>query len=162
VRFAEVVLELPADPPNSGLGPIRYRVDQFDGTDGPDAVGAPLARIAHTPEEITLTLYGDGLDAALEQLDRLLAAMPVQVLRGDDIRDSQLGEIEWLVDAVRLLREPGEARLADFASDVDAASAARKVDALLAPELTRFEVAESALPPAPIAGPGAVVQQTAR
>ena len=75
-------------------------------------------------------------------------------LRGGDIRDSQLGEIERLVDAVRLLREPSESRLADFASEVDAASATRKVEALLAPEFARFEVAESALPPAPIAGPG--------
>ncbi len=157
VRFAEIALELPADPPESGLGPIRYRVDRFDAGDTPHA----LARITHTPDEISLELYGAGVDDALEQLDRLLAAMPVQVLRGDDIRDSQLGEIERLVDAVRLLREPTEDRLADFTSDVDAASAARKVEALLAPELPRFEVAESALPPAPIAGPGTPAHETA-
>ena len=157
VRFAELALELPADAPGSGLGPIGYRFDRFDAADRRHA----LARVAHTPEEVTLALYGDGLDAALEQLDRLLAAMPVQVLRGDDIRDSQLGEIERLVDAVRLLREPGEGRLADFASEVDAASAAHKVEALLTPELARFEVAESALPPAPIAGPGATTHETA-
>ena len=157
VRFAEVALELPADPPRAGLGSIGYRIDRFD---GPDASGAPLARIAYTPEEVTLALYGAGLDEALEQLDRLLAAMPVQVLRGDDIRDSQLGEIERLVDAVRLLREPSEGRLADFASEVDAASATRKVETLLARERARFEVAESVLPPAPIPGPGAL-QRTA-
>jgi len=157
VRFAEFALELPADPPDTGLGPIRYRVDRFDPADAPHA----LARIAHTPDEITLALYGAGLDVALEQLDRLLAAMPVQVMRGDDIRDSQLGEIERLVDAVRLLREPTEDRLADLASDVDAASAARKIEALLAPENARFEVAESALPPAPIAGPEAKAHETA-
>jgi hypothetical protein len=157
VRFAEVALELPADPPDSGLGPIGYDFDRFDAGDRPHA----LARVAHTAKEITLALYGAGLDEALEQLDRLLAAMPVQVLRGDDIRDSQLGEIERLVDAVRLLREPGESRLADFASEVDAASAARKVEALLAPERARFEVAESALPSTPIAGPGARTHETA-
>ena len=75
-------------------------------------------------------------------------------MRGDGVRDSQLGEIERLVDAVRLLREPEEGRLADFVSDVDALHAAAKVEALLAPEAGRFHAAADRFPPSPIAGPG--------
>jgi hypothetical protein len=80
--------------------------------------------------------------------------MPVQVMRGDGLRDSQLGEIELLVDAVRLLEQPDESRLADLVSDVDAGSAARKVQALLHQEAGRFAALADALPPPPIAGPG--------
>jgi len=80
--------------------------------------------------------------------------MPVQVMRGDGIRDSQLGEIELLVDAVRLLEQPDENRLADLVSNVDAGSAAGKVQALLEQEAGRFVALADAIPPPPIAGPG--------
>jgi hypothetical protein len=149
--FAEVALDLPADPPPPGLGPIGYRIDRFGAGD----VRQPLARIEHEANRITVALFGpEAWESALEALDRLLAAMPVQVMRGDGVRDSQLGEIERLVDAVRLLRAPDESRLADFVSDVDASSAAGKVGALLAPEAERFQAAADGLPPAPIPGPG--------
>ena len=150
--FAELALELPADPPRGSLGAIRYRVDEI----GADAARRPLARVSHAPERITLELFGPavGWEASLERLDALLAALPVQVRRGDGIRDSQLGEIERLVDAVRLLEAPDESRLADFVVDVDATTASRKVAGLLAPELARFQPAGVALPPDPIPGPG--------
>ena len=150
VAFADVALELAAEPPRGSLGPIAYRVDWVDG----DGAHRPLARIAHDGEGLALALHGAGFEEALEQLDRLLAALPVQVMRGDGIRDSQLGEIEQLVDAVRLLGDPSEERLADLVSDVDAAGAARKVAALLEPEPGRFAAAAGELPPEPIAGPG--------
>ncbi len=150
VRFAEVVLELPDDPPPGALGAITYHFDRFDAADRRQT----LASVAHSPEGIRVAFYGVGLDEGLGALDRWLAAMPVQVVRGDGLRDSHLGAIERLVDAVRLLRAPSEERIADFASEVDAASAAAKVEALLSPEHMRFAVAASALPPAPIPGPG--------
>jgi hypothetical protein len=150
VRFAEVTLELPEDPAPGGLGPITYRFDRFDAADQREA----LASVAHSPDEIRLSFYGLGLDEGLGVLDRWLAAMPVQVVRGDGIRDSHLGAIERLVDAVRLARAPSEQRLADFASDVDAASAAAKVEAFLAPDRPRFMAGGNLLPPAPIPGPG--------
>jgi hypothetical protein len=151
VRFAEVTLELPADPEPGGLGPITYRFDRFDAADGRET----LATALHSPGGMRLSFYGVGLDDGLGALDRWLAAMPVQIVRGDGVRDSHLGAIERLVDAVRLARAPSEQRLADFASEVDAASAAAKVEALLAPERPRFIAGGSALPPAPIEGPGA-------
>jgi hypothetical protein len=150
VLFAEVALELPADPPRGALGAIAYRIDHV----GADDARRPLARITHGEDGISLAFFGADLGAALEQLDRLLAAMPVQVMRGDGIRDSQLGEIEQLVDAVRLLEEPSDERLADLASELDAASAARKVEALLAAEPARFAARAGEHPPDPIAGPG--------
>lgn len=150
--FAEVALDLPADPPSPGLGSIRYRVDLV----GAGGARDPLARIEDEPERIGIALYGSEWQASLERLDGLLAAMPVQVVRGDGVRDSQLAEIERLVDAVRLLHAPDDARLADFTSDVDAASAARKVAALLAPEAGRFQASADVRPPPPIPGPGAV------
>ncbi len=155
-QFAEVALDLPADPPSGELGRIGYRIDRF----GAGGVRAALARIEHEPEGIHVALFGpaDDWESALEQLDRLFAAMPVQVMRGDGIRDSQLGEIERLLDAVRLLRVPSEARLADWVSDVDAASAAGKVAALLEPEAERFQVAAEELPPAPMPGPGSATR----
>ncbi|MEN8161108.1 MAG: hypothetical protein ABFS41_13640 [Myxococcota bacterium] len=150
VRFAEVTLALPDDPPRGGIGAIGYRFDRFDAADRRQ----PLAHVGHSSEELRLSFYDVGLDEGLGALDRWLAAMPVQVVRGDGIRDSHLGAIELLVDAVRLVRAPSAQRVADFASEVDAASAAAKVEALLAPERERFAVATDALPPAPIAGPG--------
>ncbi len=151
-RFAEIVLELPADPPSQGLGPIRYRVVRWNA----QGIEQALAFIEHTPNEISIALYGsaDAWQSSLGQLDQLLAAMPVQVMRGDGTRDSQLAEIELLVDAVRLLEQPDESRLADLVSDVDAGSAAGKVQALLQQEAARFAALPGTLPPPPIAGPG--------
>jgi hypothetical protein len=150
VRFAEVALDLPDDPAPGGLGPITYRFDRFNAADQREA----LASVAHSAGGIRLSFYGLGLDEGLGVLDRWLAAMPVQVVRGDGIRDSHLGAIERLVDAVRLARAPSEQRLADFASEVDAASAAAKVEAFLAPDRPRFIAGGNLLPPAPIPGPG--------
>ncbi len=151
VPFAEVTLSLPDDPPAGGLGPIAYHVERWD------AAGErrTLARIEHRDEGIRLALRGseERFEASLDELDLLLAAMPVQVMRGDGIRDSHLQAVERLVDAVRLLQRPGPERLADLVSDVDAAGAARKVRALLAPEAARFQAAAGGFPPVPIPGP---------
>jgi len=84
------------------------------------------------------------------------------VRRGDGIRDSHLGEIELLVDAVRLLDEPSAPRLADLVSDVDAGAVTRKVERLLEDEAGRFAARADALPPAPVAGPGAASRQARR
>ena len=162
IPFAEVWLELPEDPPSPGLGPITYHVDALDGDGG----RTPIARIAHTDAGITIETFGEGdASAVLAHLDRLLAAMPVQVVRGDGLRDSHLGGIELLIDAVRLLEAPGDdERLADLVSDRDAATAARKVETLLtglgAPE--RFVAAADVWPPDPIAGPGRPAAPLAR
>jgi hypothetical protein len=151
VPFAELALALPGDPPEGGLGAIGYRFDWIDGE-----TRRPLARAQHDAAEVAIDLYGTDLDGALGELDALLAALPVQVMRGDGVRDSQLAALEQLVDGVRLLREPeNEVRLADLASDVDAASAARKVAALLAREPARFAAAAGERPPPPMFGPGA-------
>jgi hypothetical protein len=152
--FAEIHLELPEDPPAEGLGPIRYAIDRVDG----EGARSASARVRHDPESLEISLFGADGPTALAELDRLLAAMPTQIVRGDGIRDSQLEEIERLVDAVRLLRQPGEAQLADFVSDVDAWSAAGKVQALLSVEPARFAAAADARPPDPIAGSVAVRQ----
>ncbi|MCP4004163.1 MAG: hypothetical protein GY725_08215 [bacterium] len=152
--FAEVRLDLPSNPSSPGLGPIRYRISH-------SLAGGPLvalARVEHTESEIRIDLYGDEeWEASLERLDSLLAAMPTQVERGDGVRDSHLGEIERLVDWVRLLRNPGASQLADVVSDVDALHAADKVRALLAPEIERFTAGTDdthAMPPALMRGPG--------
>ncbi|MCP5059338.1 MAG: hypothetical protein GY937_21755 [bacterium] len=151
-RFAEVLLELPEDPPASGLGAITYHVN--DWSDG--AEPRPVARIEHDDLGIRMHFLGAPETPAdgIEELDRLFAAMPVQVMRGDGVRDSHLLDIERLLDAVRLLERPDEERLADFVSDVDAASAARKVNALLQGNAQRFVASADAFPPAPIPGPG--------
>ena len=88
--------------------------------------------------------------------------MPVQVVRGDGLRDSHLGTIEQLVDAVRLLRAPDESRLADLVSETDASSAEGKVRALLEPQEERFLAGAETLPPLPIDGPGRAPQQAGR
>jgi hypothetical protein len=151
-RFAEVSLELPANPPSPGLGPIRYRVARWDAA----GVEQAIAQIEDTTQHISIALFDSAgaWDDALEELDRIFAAMPVQVTRGDGVRDSQLAEIERLIDAVRLLEQPDDLRLSDFVTDVDAVSAAQKVRALLEGEAARFQVAADALPAAPISGPG--------
>lgn len=148
--FAEVSLDLPADPASPGLGAVTYHVDRW----GSDGERAPLARIDHTPEEVVVHLFGSSAsphdwEASLEQLDVLFAAMPTQVMRGDGVRDSHLGDVERLVDWVRLIRQPSESRLADVVSDIDALTAVRKVQGLLEPEAERFLAEADALPPAP-------------
>jgi hypothetical protein len=152
--FAEIHLDLPEDPPAHALGPIRYAIDRVDDA-GTRSVSA---RIRHDPESVEISLFGADGPTVLAELDRLLAAMPTQIVRGDGFRDSHLDEIERLVDAVRLLRHPGEAQFADFVSDVDAWSAAGKVEALLSVESARFTAVAGARPPDPIAGPGAMQQ----
>ena len=150
VPFAAVVLDLPADPPPGELGEIGYDFLQFDA----QGTQRRLARIRHTSDAVVIDLYGPSGDDALNSLDRLLAAMPTQVERGDGIRDSHLDEIERLIDAVRLARDPDESRLADFASPVDAWTAAGKVRALLASEPDRYAAVAETRPPEPIPGPG--------
>jgi len=149
VPFAELTLTLPDDPPRGALGDIDYRFDRIER----EGQRSPLAYVRVTPDVVELAFHDTDLDPGLGALDRWLAAMPVQVVRGDGLRDSQLGAIELLVDAVRLLRAPSVERLADFASEVDAASAAAKVEALLAPGAERFVASASARPPDPIPGP---------
>ncbi|MCP3983881.1 MAG: hypothetical protein GY723_05800 [bacterium] len=151
-RFAEIALELPDDPPASELGRITYRVARWDA----DGKRQLLARIEHDGSGIRLALFGpdEMTNERIEQLDALLAAMPVQVMRGDGVRDSHLLEIEQLIDAIRLLRQPGEDRLADLVSDVDAATAVGKVRTMLEREARHLVAEAETLPPAPIQGPG--------
>jgi hypothetical protein len=127
--FAEIALELSADPPSSGLGAVSYRVDIWRS----DGVSESLARIDHRDAGIEVHFFGERRRwlESLERLDTLLAAMPTQIMRGDGIRDSHLAEIEQLIDWARLIREPTEDRLADVVSDIDALTAPRKVQALL-------------------------------
>jgi hypothetical protein len=154
--FAEVAIDLPSDPPPTRLGPADYRV-QLAGLDG---TIEPLARIAYTPGEIAVHLMisdDAGVDEggrpgwwpALERLDALLAAMPTQVVRGDGVRDSHLGEIENMLDWIRLIREPSEAHLADVVSEIDALTAVSKVHALLEADAPRFTAEAAAFPPPP-------------
>jgi len=146
--FAEIALDLPPAPPSSGLGEVSYRVDVWQS----DGVRAPLARIDHQEAGIEVHLFGERRrwPESLERLDTLLAAMPTQIVRGDGIRDSHLGEIEQLIDWVRLIREPTEDRWADVVSDIDALTAPRKVQDLLGSDAERFRAEAEARPPAPI------------
>jgi hypothetical protein len=146
--FAEIALDLPPDPPSPGLGAVSYRV----GVWGSNGERASLARIDHRDAGIQVHVFGERrrwLDS-LERLDTLLAAMPTQIMRGDGIRDSHLAEIEQLIDWVRLIREPGEDRLADLVSDIDALTAPGKVHALLGSDAERFHAEADARPPAPM------------
>jgi hypothetical protein len=146
--FAEIVLDLPADPPSSGLGAVSYRVDVWRSA----GVRAPLAHIDHRSDRIEVHLLGEPrlwLES-LDRLDSLLAAMPTQIMRGDGIRDSHLSEIEQLIDWARLIREPTGDRLADVVSDIDALTAPQKVQALLGSNLARFSAEPNARPPAPM------------
>ena len=157
--FAKVSLDLPDDPPPGSLGPITYHVDEI----AEDGARTPLARIEHTDAAIRLSFFRQREPAeALARLDQLFAAMPAQIMRGDGIRDSHLGEVELLVDAVLWIGEPGDERLADLVSDVDALTAARKVDALLSFDGDRFALAEAERPPAPIPGPGSRTRHASR
>ena len=56
------------------------------------------------------------------------------------------GEIESMLDWVRLIREPTEAHLADVVSEIDALTAVAKVRALLELEPARFAADRAALP----------------
>jgi hypothetical protein len=153
--FAEIILDLPSDPPSPLLGPITYRINVRTRSGQLER----LAVIEHTPSALQLDLYGEGdWEILLERLDRLFAAMPTQIERGDGVRDSHLGEIEQFIDQVRLLRQPGADRLADLVSDVDAQSAPGKIRALFAGEIERFAVEASALPPAPRRGPAQLAE----
>jgi hypothetical protein len=147
--FAEIALDLPAAPPFPGLGAVSYRV----GIRGSDGEPASLARIDHRGGGIEVRVFGERWAESLERLDTLLAAMPTQIIRGDGIRDSHLAAIEQLIDWVRLAREPGEERMADVVSDIDALTAPRKVRALLDSDAERFRPEASALPPAPVRFP---------
>jgi hypothetical protein len=144
--FAEIALDLPADPPRSGLGVISYRVDLWRSGGARTA----LARIDHRGAETVVRVFGGRWLDSLEQLDALLAAMPTQIIRGDGIRDSHLAEIEQLIDWARLIREPTEERLADVVSDIDALTAPQKVRDLLESDAERFQAEADARPPAPI------------
>ncbi len=152
--FAEVAIQLSSNPPVGTLGPATYAVRR-SGREGEMEL---LAQIEHTPAGIVVQLLSPRGAAAkpgedprrwltsLEQLDRLLAAMPTQVLRGDGIRDSHLGEIETTLDWIRLILEPNEDRLADVVSEIDGLTAISKVEALLGSDGARFLADPSVLP----------------
>ena len=146
--FARVRLRLADDPAWPDLGDTTYEVDLVDAS----GTATPLARLDRTPTTMRIQLSGDPTrwEEGLARLDRLLAAMPTQVERGDGIRDSHLGQFERWIDLVRLLREPSPERLADAVSDVDALTAAGKVEALLGLDPARFAAAAGTRPPAPI------------
>ncbi len=145
--FAEIDVALDLDPPRVGLGPQSYvvRVTEADGSLG------VLAEIAFRSNEIEIQLLSGQEDwrVALNRLDVLLAAMPTQVLRGDGIRDSYLGEVETLVDWIRLIEEPNEETLADVVSEIDAVTAVAKVEKLLSHCGNRFSTEESDVRPLP-------------
>ena len=152
--FAEVAIQFSPDPPLGKLGPATYAV-RVSGLDGEME---PLAQIEHAPEGIVVQLDSPrgaaataGEDRArwltsLERLDQLLAAMPTQVLRGDGVRDSHLGEIETTLDWIRLILEPSEDHLADVVSEIDGLTAISKVEALLGSGGARFLADPSELP----------------
>ncbi len=149
--FAEVAIEFSTDPPMGELGPASYTVRV-------PVAGSEmqvLAQIEHTSEGIAVELSvprGAAVTAAppwfatLEKLDQLLAAMPTQVERGDGIRDSHLGEIETLLDWVRLIEQPSEGQLADVVSEIDGLTAIAKVERLLGAGGQRFLADPSQLP----------------
>ena len=155
--FAEVVISFPVDPPRDGLGAATYEVRLW----GPNGGMKSLARIEYAPNEVAVHLstppatdarpadHGPDWEIPLERLDTLLAAMPTQVLRGDGVRDSHLGEIETMLDWIRLIREPSEDNLADVVSEIDALTAVSKVHALLKTGGARFSADEQELPPPP-------------
>jgi hypothetical protein len=155
--FAELAIRFPTDPSGDELGATAYemRVARSEGR------LVRLARIEHAPGEVLVHLgTASATDAVrpdgspdwavpLEQLDTLLAAMPTQVVRGDGIRDSHLGEIETMLDWIRLMQEPSEEHLADVVSEIDALTAISKVHTLLETDGLTFAPAgqEVPLPP---------------
>ena len=148
LRFARVDLELPEDPAWPDLGDVTYRIWSTSSEGGE----RELARAERTPTSTRIVLYGEpaAWEDHLERLDRLLAAMPIQVQRGDGIRDSQLGQIETWIDQIRLLREPSLARLSDVTSDMDAVTATEKVRRLLQDDYGSFTFSGEPMPPRPI------------
>ncbi len=152
--FAEVRLSLSSNPPADGLGEMRYSFRYAD--DKGELV--EFATAEHRTDELLLHLdTPNGLDAALARLDELLAAMPTQVLRGDGIRDSQLSEIESMIDFLRLARTANIETLSDTVSELDIGSARAKTRALLDsidPTGERFTPdAETPIPPPPARHP---------
>jgi hypothetical protein len=157
-----VVIEFSTDPPPDALGPASYDVRLA----GPDGGMERLARIEYTPNEVAVHLNASRATEAtpadarldwetpLEQLDGLLAAMPTQVVRGNGVRDSHLGEIETMLDWIRLIQEPSEKNLADVVSEIDALTAVSKVHALLEMQGARFSADEQEFPPPPRRHPG--------
>jgi hypothetical protein len=152
--FAEVGIHFSADPPRDSLGAASYEVRLSP----PDGTLEPLARIEYAANELVVYLSiprvtvgiasDDRLDweTPLERLDALLAAMPTQVVRGDGVRDSHLGEIETMLDWIRLIREPSEENLADVVSEIDALTAVSKVHGLLETDGARYSADEGELP----------------
>jgi hypothetical protein len=72
--------------------------------------------------------------------------MPTQVVRGDGVRDSHLGEIETMLDWIRLIKEPSEENLADVVSEIDALTAVSKVHALLETDGASYSADEGEFP----------------
>lgn len=140
--FAEIAIELDRDPPPLALGPQTYRVR----TTNLENEVVPIAVI--DVDETTLHMRVFEVDA-LSQLDALFAAMPTQILRGDGLRDSYLGQIETLVDWVRLIDTPSQETLADVVSEIDALTAVGKVRRMLEPHASRFALADSEYQPLP-------------
>lgn len=140
--FAEIAIELDPDPPPLELGPQRYRVRM---TNLENEI-VTIALIDADETTLQLRIFGDD---ALSQLDALFAAMPTQIVRGDGLRDSYLGQIETLVDWVRLIDAPGQGTLADVVSEIDALTAVRKVRTLLEPHPARFALSDSEYQPLP-------------
>ena len=60
-----------------------------------------------------------GQSELLDTLDLYLKAMPTQIIRGDGIRDSTLGEVEKTVDEIRFFVESGWGVAADIVSAID-------------------------------------------
>jgi hypothetical protein len=152
--LAEVVIHFSAEPPRDGLGAASYEVRLA----GPDGRIEPLARIEYAAEEVAVhlstprvtggTAADDRLnwETPLGRLDALLAAMPTQVVRGDGVRDSHLGEIETMLDWIRLIKEPSEENLADVVSEIDALTAVSKVHALLETDGASYSADEGEFP----------------
>lgn len=140
--FAEITIELDPFPPPGKLGPQSYEVR----TTGTDGTMAPIARIEADESRIEVRLLGDPAESQ-RALDELFAAMPTQIVRGDGLRDSYLGQAETLVDWVRLIDAPSESTLADVVSEIDALTAVSKVRRLIEPHADRFAIEASEYQP---------------
>jgi hypothetical protein len=155
--FGEIAIRYPADPVGDDLGPASYEIRLAK----PNGEMRDLASIDYKSDDVTVVLHSEAPAAgaparpsepwmlALEQLDAVLAAMPTQVVRGDGIRDSFLGDVEQLVDRIRVIQSPTEETLADVVSDVDALTAVTKVERLLAAYGNRFDADPTDLPQPP-------------
>jgi len=144
--FAEISIALDADPPAIGLGPQSYVIRMTDAR----RELVPVATAELTSGRVAVTIPDDrDWRRELDQIDTLLAAMPTQVVRGDGIRDTYLGEIETLIDWVRLIEDPRVETLADVVSEIDALSAYRKVETALETAASRFAAEASDYRPLP-------------